>query len=209
MHTKRRGSRFMLYRSSWVKKNSEENSHGFSRQHFVGSLPVDAEAIPPDLACQLSDDELAYVHRTVVTPAKATAEAARREAARRAVDPIWRLEEAARLVREAAGLSVHAQVPGGRVKALADALGEVKTFGGAPRQESRKNDPVGDALDGLRAAGRAVAAGHYGQAPAEGVRRSKLYADWIEIVREVEGTTAQGGLLRALQRAGWVKSKGG
>lgn len=208
MHTKRRGSRLMLYRSTWIKKNSENNSHGFSRQQFVGSLPVDAEAIPEGLACQLSDDEIAFVHRTIVTPAKANAEEARREAARRAVDPIWRLDEGARLIREAALLSVHAQVPGGRVKALADALGEVKFFGGAQLQESRKNDPVSDALDGLRAAGRAVAAGHYGQAPVEGVRRSKLYADWLEIVREVEGTSAQGGLLRALQRAGWVKAKG-
>ena len=146
----------MLYRSTWIKKNSENNSHGFSRQQFGGSLPVDAEAIPEGLACQLSDDEIAFVKRTVVAPAKVAAETLRREAASRAVDPMWRLEEAARLVREAAGLSVDAQVPFGRVKALADALNDVKSFGGTPRQEARRNDPVSDALDGLRAAGRPV-----------------------------------------------------
>lgn len=207
MHIKTRGKRAMLYRSSWIQKGAEANTHGFARQHFVGSLPIDAEAVPNDLAARLSNEEQAFVQRTIVIPAKAAAESTRREAERKARDPMWRLDEALRLVREAAALSADAHVPNGRVKSIADALSDVKSLGSAPRQEPRRGDPIEDALEGLRAAGRAVAAGHYGQAPAEGIRRSKVYADWIEIVREVEGATAQGGLLRALQRAGWVKAK--
>ena len=207
MHAKRRGHRILFYRSSWIKKGAVGNSHGFARQHFVGSLPVDAEAVPGELASLLSGDELAFVQRTVVAPAKTAAEAARRETERRARDPIWRLDEALRLVREAAALSADAHVPHGRVKSLVDALAAVKTVGGVSRQDARREDPLGDALLAVRAAAKAVTSGHYGQAPAEGVRRSKIYEDWIQITREVEGTGAQGGLLRALQSAGWVKAK--
>jgi hypothetical protein len=209
VHIKNRGGRANLYKSTWVKKGTEGgNTHGFSRQAFVGSLPVDAEAIPDDIKSRLSSEELAFVERAVIGPARVTAEMKRREAEHRLKDPLWRLEDAGRLLREAAALSVDAHVPQGRLKAVADALAAVKAVGGAYRPDVRKEDFLATALDAIRSAARAIQDGHYGNAPAEGVRRSKVYADWIEITREVEGTGRQEGLLRALQRTGWVKSKG-
>ena len=38
MHIKHRGQRALLYRSSWVKKGTEGNTHGFSRQTYLGSI---------------------------------------------------------------------------------------------------------------------------------------------------------------------------
>jgi hypothetical protein len=205
VHIKKRGNRAMLYRSVWVKKNTEEgNTHGFSRQTFVGSVPVDAEAIPDDIKSRLSGEEIAFLDRTLIGPARAAAETARRVAEQRLRDPMWRLEEAARFIREAASLSADALVPQGRIASVAEALSAVKSFGGPPsRQEVQKTDPLGAALDAIRTAARAVGAGHYGTAPDEGVRSSKVYGNWMEICRAVEG-----GLLRALQARGWVKAKG-
>lgn len=94
MHVKRRGNRKLFYRAICIKKNSEGNTHGFSRQHFVGSLSIDAAAIPPELVSLLLTDELAFVRQTVVVPAKTAGEASRKEAECRGRDPVWRLDEA-------------------------------------------------------------------------------------------------------------------
>jgi hypothetical protein len=208
MHMKRRGSRALLYRSVWVKKGAEGNTHGFSRQSFVGSVPVDATAVPDDVRSRVKSDELAFLHAKLIAPARAAAEAARQAEEHKKRDPVWRLEEAARLVREAAALSTDAHVPQGRVKAIADTLTAVKVVGATARAELPRTDPLADALQALRAAARAVNEGRYGNAPEEGVRRSRVYATWLEITREVEGTGGEDGLLRALQRGGWVKAKG-
>lgn len=206
MHIKLRGARALLYRSHWVNKGAEGNTHGFSRQTFVGSMPLDATAVPDDVRARITSDELAFLHARLIAPAREAAEAARQAEEHKKRDPIWRLEEAARLVREAATLSTDAHVPQGRVKAIADTLTAVKVVGAAARAELPRTDPLADAVQALRAAARAVKEGRYGSAPEEGVRRSKVYADWIEITREVEG--GEDGLLRALQRGGWVKAKG-
>lgn len=42
MHKKVRGKSACLYRSSWVPKGTNGNTHGYAQQTFVGSLPVDA-----------------------------------------------------------------------------------------------------------------------------------------------------------------------
>jgi hypothetical protein len=208
MHIKRRGSRALLYRSVWVKKFAEDNTHGFSRQSFVGSMPVDATAVPDDVRSRVTSDELAFLHARLIAPARDAAEAARQADEHKKRDPIWRLEEASRLIADAAALSSTALVPQGRVKSVADALAGVKVLGAAGgRADVPRTDPLADALQALRAAARAVREGRYGKAPEEGVRRSKVYANWLEITREVEGT-GEDGLLRELQRSGWVKAKG-
>ena len=51
-------------------------------------------------------------------------------------------------------------------------------------------------------AAEGIHAGDYGSAPVDGARRSKVYGDWIEITRDVEGTGGATGLLRALQSRG-------
>ena len=58
------------------------------------------------------------------------------------------------------------------------------------------------ALDAIRMAAEGIHAGDYGSAPVDGARRSKVYGDWIEITRDVEGTGGATGLLRALQSRG-------
>jgi hypothetical protein len=203
MHIKTRGTRAMLYRSSWIQKGVEGNSHGFSRQTYVGSLPTDTVLVPDDLKAKLSSAELAVLERVVVGPARAAADVAKRQTEHRARDPMWRLDDALRLIREAAALSGDALVPQGRIASVADALASVKSVGAAQsRQQPPKADPLGAALDAIRMAAQAIHAGHYGSAPAEGARRSKIYSDWIEITREVEGTGGAGGLLWALQGRG-------
>lgn len=207
MHIKFRGARALLYRSTWVPKGAEGNSHGFSRQSFVASIPVDATGLPDDLRSRMSDDELTYVEAKLIVPARQAASAAREAEEHKKRDPIWRLEQAARLIAEAADLSGAALVPQGRIKAVSDVLARVNVLGNGGR-DVPKGDPIADALQALRAAARAVNEGRYGNAPDEGVRRSRVYANWLEIAREVEGTSGEGGLLRALQRTGWVKAKG-
>lgn len=209
MHIKLRGARALLYRSHWVNKGAEGNTHGFSRQTFVGSIPLDAPTVPEDLRSRITSDELAFLHAKVIAPAREAAEAARLAEEQKKSDPVWRLEEAARLVTEAADLSSAALVPQGRVKSVADALAAVKVLGSAgARVDVPRSDPLADAVQALRSAARAVSEGRYGTAPQEGVRKSRVYARWLEIAREVDGTGGEDGLLRVLQRTGWVKAKG-
>lgn len=128
-------------------------------------------------------------------------------------DPVRRLDEAARLVREAAALSAAAIVPQGCIKAIADALATVKSTAGlygVPNVQpvAPKLDPLGEALKAIRSAAQAVSEGHYGNAPLDGARRSKQYEIWMEISRHIDGTSGPDSLLRALQNRGWVKVRG-
>lgn len=203
----------MLYRSAWIKKGAEGNTHGFARQSFVASLPVDSIAIPGELTALLSAEEADYVDKNLLVPARLAAEALRMQVESERRDPVRRLDQAARLVREAAALSADAVVPQGRIKAIADALATVRSLGcstlpSAPRQEAQKADPLVEALKAIRAAAQAVRDGHYGHAPIDGARRSKPYELWMEISRDIDGTSGPDGLLRALQGCGWVKVRG-
>ena len=213
MHIKKRGLRAMLYRSVWIKKGVEGNSHGFSRQTFVASLGVDSQSLTEKLTALLSAEEAGYVDKNLLVPARLAAEAFRVQAESERRDPVRRLDEAAKLVREAAALSAEAVVPHGRIKAIADALATVKSLGdpalpSAPRQQVQKSEPLVEALNAIRAAAQAVREGHYGHAPVDGARRSKPYEIWMEISREIDGTSGPDGLLRALQSCGWVKVRG-
>ena len=213
MHIKKRGLRAMLYRSAWIKKGAEGNTHGFSRQTFVASVAVDSQSLSEKLTALLSAEEADYVHKNLLMPARLAAEACRVQAENERRDPVRRLDEAAKLVREAAALSADAVVPHGRIKAITDALATVKSLGSstlpsAPRQEAQKSEPLVEALNAIRAAAQAVREGHYGHAPVDGARRSKPYEIWMEISREIDGTSGPDGLLRALQSCGWVKVRG-
>ena len=92
MHIKTRGQRAMLYRSVWIRKGAEGNTHGFAKQTFVASLPVDSVSIPEELIAQLSGDEVAHLQKTLVEPARAAAEARRVQAEYQLRDPVWRLD---------------------------------------------------------------------------------------------------------------------
>ncbi len=217
MHIKTRGIRAMLYRSTWVRKGTEGNTHGFSRQTYLGSIPLDSESIPVELASALSNDEQAFIEKQVLQPARMAADAKRAQIEHQSRDPIQRLEAAGKLIHEAVVLSQNALVPFARIRGLTDALASVKTFGAvqspppplpAPRPEPTRLDPLADALKAVKLAAKAVREGHYGHAPVDRARSSKLYATWMEISKEIEGTNGADSLLRALQGHGWVKVRG-
>ena len=224
MHIKRRGCRAMLYRSSWVPKGAAGNTHGYSTQTFVGSLPLEAETLPGELENKFSSAELRYLDDKIFQPAQLAAQQKVRAAELREADPIWRLDEAARLTLEAAERSERGLVPDARVTAVQAALGRVKTISqalslvkpsvqptpvapAAPVAVPGKDDPLRDALIAIKAARDAVLAGRYGTAPAEGVRATYAYRTWAEIFEAIEGT-GNDSLLRALQSKGFAKTRG-
>src|SRR5450759_1683079 len=100
MHIKIRGNRAMLYRSSWVPKGSSGNTHGYAVQQFAGSLPIDSETLPSELANKFSGAELHLLETKLFQPARQAAQQKVRAAELRESDPIWRLDEAARLTQE-------------------------------------------------------------------------------------------------------------
>lgn len=205
MHIKIRGTKALLYRSMWVPKGAEGNTHGFSRQVYVASLPVQATEIPPATGAKLTQPERDLVEQRLVQPARQALARSQADAQKRARDPLWRLEESLRLMREAAALSAQGAVPASRVRELHAALASIQAIGASSRPVER--DPLEDAVDSLRKAARAVSNGHYGSAPDEGVRKSPIYVRWLEISEQVDGS-APDGLLRQLQARGWVKAKG-
>lgn len=205
MHIKQRGNKALLYRSTWVPKGAEGNTHGFSRQVYVASLPLQATEIPSDTHAKLTPREREFVERRVVQPALHALARSQADAQQRARDPLWRMEEGLRLLRQAAALSAQGAVPAARVRELQAALATIKFVGASPRPAER--DPLEAAVESLRNAARAVSNGYYGPAPEEGVRKSPIYARWLEISEQVDGSAAEG-LLRQLQAKGWVKAKG-
>jgi hypothetical protein len=205
MNIKKRGNKALLYRSAWVPKGAEGNTHGFSRQVYVASLPLQATEIPSDTHGKLTPREREFVEQRVVRPAREALARSRADAQKRARDPLWRLEEGLRLLQEAAALSAQGAVPAARVRELQAALASIRCIGVSPGPAER--DPLEAAVASLRNAARAVANGHYGPAPDEGVRKSPIYLRWLEISEQVDGSAADG-LLRQLQARGWVKAKG-
>ena len=159
-------------------------------------------------------DELAYLKEQVLRPARQAAEAIRVRDENQRRDPIQRFDSAGELIREAAVLSQVAVVPYVRVKGLGDALSGVKTFGSIPtptpcrQPEPVRLDPLVEALKAIHTVAKAIRDGHYGNASVDGARNSRVYATWLEISREVDGTDGNVSLLRALQARGWVKVRG-
>jgi hypothetical protein len=122
----------MLYRSSWVAKGANGNTHGYSIQTFAGSLPIDSVSLPADLATKFSSAELHLLETKLFQPARQAAQEKAREAEHLKSDPLWRLDEATRLTLEAAERSERGSVPNSRVAAVHAALAKVKTITQAP-----------------------------------------------------------------------------
>jgi hypothetical protein len=220
MHIKRRGSRAMLYRSAWVPKGTNGNTHGYATQTFVGSLALDAERLPADIADKFTRAEVTYLENKLFEPARLAAQEKARAAESREGDAIWRLDEAARLVLEAANRSERGAVATAKVSAVHAALSRVRTIGqtfASPQipaplvqacsNDAPKADPLRDALLAIKAARDAVFAGKYGRAPAEGVRSTYPYRVWADILQAVEGSSDDS-LMRALQSRGFAKTRG-
>lgn len=220
MHIKRRGTRAMLYRSSWVPKGANGNTHSYSTQTFVASLSLDADTLPADLASKFSEAEVCYLEIKLFHPARLAAQQRVRAAELREADPMWRLDEAARLILEAAERSERGVVPNTKVSAVQSALAKVRTVGSfqshpqssvvlgpqdTPVGTSRSN-PLGDALNAIKAARDSVASGKYGKAPADGVRATYPYRVWADIIQAVEGSGGDS-LMRALQAKGFAKTR--
>ena len=210
MHLKHRRGNALLYRSQWVPKGTDGNTHGYSRQAYVGSLPLAAESITAALLPKLSEDERTFVDAKICAPAREAAEWQRREAERRERDPGWRLEEAQRLVNEVAERSAGMPVSAARLADLQEALAGVKTDGTAiqmPTNAKGTDDPLRSALAAVQEAARAVATGRCGSAPAEQVRSTKTYRLWADFWEATQGA-GEASLLRALQAKGFVKRRG-
>jgi hypothetical protein len=206
MRVKKRGGRTYLYRSRWVPKGNADD-HGYSVQDYIGALPSGATVVPANLAEQLTGAELLQLEAVVCAPARLAARRAREEAESREHDPLWRIDEATRLLAEAAELSHRRRVPQLRLASAHAALGQVLASDELPQKV--KSHPSADslaaALAAVRMATQAVQDGAYGHAPMEGVRRTRPYRLWAELIDAVAGD--RGSLLRALQLRGFAKKK--
>lgn len=209
MHIKQRRGRALLYRSTWVPKGAEGNTHGFTRQVYVGSIAQDAASVPAELRERLARDEDEFVEKTVCQPARERIAAQAREAEVRQRDPAWRVAEAQRLVEEAVERSAERPVTVTAVTRLREQLERLQVAGdqAKPRAGST-TDPLAEALSAVRAAAQAVASGRYGKAPAKDVRGTRPYKLWAQLLEAVQGEGG-GSLLRALQDRGYVKRRGG
>ncbi len=209
MHLKFRRNKALLYRSVWVPKASAGNTHGFSQQDYVGSIALDGQVIPNALIQRLTDAEMAFVEAKICSPARERAAEQRRIEERRERDPGWRLEEATTLISEAAERSVGQPVTAVAADRLREAIDQLRlTENLEVPKAACTTDPMADALSAVRSAAQAVASGHYGRAPTEGVRNTRTYQLWSQLFDAVQGE-AGGSLLRALQAKGFVKKRGG
>ena len=208
MQIKRRGERAILIESTYVRKGAEGNTHGFTRPRQVCSVDVNATAIPSEVDALLTRVQRELLMGRVIVPAQRRAAQKRADDEARVSDPGWRLAEALTLVTEAARLSLGNAVQLKRVAELTEALRGVVVIGGSrtlPREPTE--DPIDVALKAIRAAAKAVEGGHYGKAPSTGVRETKPYQRWQDVQRALTGDDGDS-LMRALQRMGFVKTKG-
>lgn len=208
MQIKRRGQRAILIESTYVRKGAEANSHGFTRQRQVCSLDVNATTIPAEVDARLTMEQRELLMSRVVIPSQRRAAQKRADDEARVSDPGWRLTEALTIVNDAGRLSLANAVQPKRVTELTEAVSGVVVIGGS-RTLAREpsEDPIDAALKAIRAAGKAVEGGHYGRSPSTGVRETKPYQRWQEVQRALTGDEGNS-LMRALQRMGFVKTKG-
>lgn len=207
MHIKKRGQLFALYRSRWIPKGPGV-PHGYAVQEYVGSLAGNALEVPQPLRERLTSEELAQLEAKVCKPARLALQQVMEQAQLREKDPVWRIQEAQKLVIQAANRSEERKVSRHYVDALQRELARVQLEGPvapmSPAKE-RTDDALLQAVKALRAAAQALRDGAYGRAPASGVRETRTYRLWADIVDAVEGET--GSLLKALQDKGFAKSR--
>src|SRR3546814_4593119 len=87
-----------IMRQEYVRKDSEGNAQGFVRQVPLATISLSATEVPGDLAKLLSPKVLAGLGRSVVIPARATAERLRKVAGAWHDDAAWRAQEASRAI---------------------------------------------------------------------------------------------------------------
>lgn len=208
MNIKRRGTRLYLYRSRWIAR-CNAHPHGYGLQEYIGSLSSDAQTVPESLKAQLTDAELRRLERDVCSPARHRASDEQQREAHRAQDPLWRIQEAARLLAEAAPLSADRRIPQCHLDAVAKRLSQIAVAEGSVARApiSVRSEPLLVALNAVKAATEAVQSGAMGRAPAEGVRATRTYQLWAKLFEAVSGDDIS--LLRALQEKGFVKAKRG
>ena len=209
MHIKQRRGRALFYRSEWVPRGAASNTHGFTRQVYMGSIALDATSVPAELGESLTEDEVEFVEKTLCQPARDRIADQAREAEVRERDPAWRVAEASRLVEEAVERSAEQPVLAVTVTRLQETVERLRVAGdqAKPRVGST-TDPLAEALSAVRSAAQAVASGRYGIAPAKEVRGTRPYKLWAQLLEAVQGEGG-GSLLRVLQEKGYVKRRGG
>jgi hypothetical protein len=209
MHIKQRRGRALLYRSEWVPKGAQGNSHGYTKQLYIGSIAADATSLPAELRVRLTENESEFLERKVCRPARERIAELARETERRERDPSWRIVEALRLVEEAVERSAEQPAPAVTVTRLREELDRLRVAGDqAKPRAAPTTDPLAEALSAVQGAAQAVAAGRYGKAPPDQVRTTRTYKHWAQLLEAVQGE-GDGSLLRALQDKGYVKRRGG
>ena len=202
-----RGRRAYLYRRRWVPAGPDV-PHAHPADDYLGAIDANAVSIPPELLAVLTEPEQAQLREKVLLPATQ----ARAAAAKRDLDPLWRIAEASRLLTEAAHCSQSALVPGSTLTATRKALESIRLIDQVPTRPSApppraKDERLEEALAAIKAAAEAVRNGEYGKAPVEGARSTRAYRLWSELYRAFEGDERS--LLRALQEKGFVKWRKG
>ncbi|HCT9233216.1 TPA: hypothetical protein OUC02_004819 [Escherichia coli] len=91
-----------IMRQVYVRKGVEGNEYGFVRQVPLATISLSATAVPAHITELLTSKEREHLERKVIAPARLAAERLRKEADAREADPIWRVQEALRWLREAA-----------------------------------------------------------------------------------------------------------
>lgn len=206
---KLRNKRVALVESRYIRKGAAGNTHGYSEAVVICRLPASTTSLPTDVDQRLNeaqrrflDVELLLPNRRLEAEAKAAEEAKER-------DPTWRLVEAARLIAEARSLCQSQPVDTSVIRRVRDTLNELAPpdlpLNGLSDQPA---DPLKAAISAVQAAARAVALEYYGAAPETGARESSVYKRWQALNAAVTGPEGES-LQRVLQRAGWVKKKGG
>ena len=209
MHIKQRRGRALLYRSEWVPRAAVGNTHGFTRQVYVGSIAQDATEVPAELRERLDKEEVEFVEDRICRPGRDRIAAQASEAEFRERDPAWRVAEAQRLVEEAVERSAERPVSGVTGTRLRETVDRLRIAGDqAKARGGSTTDPLAEALSAIRSAAQAVASGRYGKAPARDVRGTRPYRLWAQVLDAVQGE-GDGSLLRALQEKGYVKRRGG
>lgn len=202
-----RGRRAYLYRRRWVPAGPDV-PHAHPAEDYLGAIDTDAESIPPELLTVLTEAEQAQLQEKVLLPATQAREAA----AKRELDPLWRIAEASRLLTEAARCSQAALVPGSSLTQARQALDNIRLIDNIPTRPAvspspprPSDDKLAEALVAIKAAAEAVRNGAYGKAPVEGARSTRPYRLWSDIFQAIE--SGERSLLRALQEKGFVKTR--
>lgn len=205
---KLRNNRIALVESRYVRKGAAGNTHGYSAAVTLCRLSSGATSLPSETAKKMTEDQLRYLEENLFKPNLRLEAEARAAAEARATDPGWRLKEAARLVAEVRELCVHKAVDITAISAVRCELDALQLPTPQERPAApRAVDPLKAAIQAVNAATGAVAGGHYGEAPDVGVRESLVYRSWQALNDSLTGS-AENSLQRALQRRGWVKTKG-